>query len=283
MPKFVEEIVVDHYAALQEPEFSGIIWNLARQCQITDGAEIAAAEDVPVAVGHEQPARVAAVEVPCVTIEFGPGSSFSAEPVLPQPVASLAANVSKSRDDDRHPEEPETDGFVSDIRPLQPTRFLDAIMPLIGELLGNDDDNTYEANAQRISRAEGEVEASLIDELATGDLDIEDEIAAEVLELRLDTQAAIRQSRLADMRSLERDLESVPSHDDYDDFNAQLPDYDIVQPPEVPTSKRASNIEPPASSGRSEERVPPEPPARSTRRQFGRLFTELRRRQRSAD
>ena len=278
VPKFVEEIVVDHYAALQEPEFSGIIWNLARQSDSTDSvADAAAAPEAD--VSREQAALGGAVNLPCVTIEFGPGSSLDLEPVRVQPVDAIAAKVSKQRDDDQD-EAPLTDGFVSDIRPLQPTRFLDAIMPLISEALGQDEDNDYESNAQRISRAEGEVEADLIDELATGELDIEDQIAAEVLELRLDTQAAIRQSRLADFRSLERDLDTVQSQDD-DEFEAELRAYDVVQPPHVPTSKHPAKVEPPASGGResTDSRTSEKPPTEPTRRPFGRLFSELRRRQ----
>ena len=241
VPQFIEEIVLDHYAALQEPEFSGLIWNLARQTQVDVNAKPSSTIDM----NHDD-----------VSLR-----------------ASVAEVSSEVSDDD----EPTQGGYVEDIRRVHPNQYLDAIIPLIDDVIDPEGERML---PQSHSRSRDEIEADLLDVLASGDADQEAAIGSEVLELCLDAQAAIRQAQEAVAKSLREQLSVIDCDDEKESFEpVTKARFDVVHPEETrlyePPQERSV---PTNSEARVEERseVPHEP----TRRPFSRLFSELRRRQR---
>lgn len=275
VPQFVEEIVLDHYAALQEPEFSGIIWNFARPVQeVADVEETAAAVEPSANVIEPEPI---ADESPRMTLEFSPHFEQRQE----RRERMAAGDVEEvAEDSDASESSLRFDGVVEDIRPLQPSRYLDAIMPMLSEVIDPDGDAVL---PEASNRSREEIEAELIDALTSGEPDIEDHLGSEVLDLCLDTQAAIRQARDSVVESLKGQLDVIDPSDDDEEFDrAMLRGFDVVQPEEEPIKSVAAKNDRKAEMSQerrqSEDRVPDL--QNQTPRQFGRLFSELRRRQR---
>ncbi len=278
VPQFVEEIVVDHYAALQEPEFSGVIWNLARQvtndAPTPSSSSFASTSQVDDMSDFAEPL---ADEPPRMTLGFEEAirrrDAFSTTR-QPRNVERAASYETEST----HADAADDDGVVEDIRPLKPNRYLDAIVPLINDIIDPEGDTVLPETTPR-SRAE--IEAELIDMLTSGEPGTEDLIGSEVLDLCLDAQAAIRQAQDAVAKSLQSQLREIDA--DEEAFENDFGDtFDVVQPDDddasftaVATAERRP--EKPREPSRNE---PVETPQDQSQRPFRRLFSELRRRQR---
>ncbi len=275
VPQFVEEIVLDHYAALQEPEFSGIIWNFARPTQVEASAETTVAAVEPSASEIESEPVID--EAPRMTLEFSP--HFEQRQERRERMAAVD-NSEVAHVDEESESVLRFDGVVEDIRPLQPSRYLDAIMPMLSEVIDPDGDTVLPESS---NRSREEIEAELIDALTSGEPDLEDHLGSEVLDLCLDTQAAIRQAQDSVVDSLKGQLEAIDPPDDDEVYDrAALGGFDVVLPEDEPVrsvaAKNERKSDKPQERRQSEERAPDL--ENQTPRQFGRLFSELRRRQR---
>jgi type II secretory pathway predicted ATPase ExeA len=158
------------------------------------------------------------------------------------------------------------------VREIHPDRLIGAIVPMLGEI---DDQFTAESQlADRPERAAVDIEAELVEAISVEDAELEDEIGAAVLDMCLDTQWSLQQDR---GESCEESSEASgqASHSHFDDE----PDrYDIVEPEEATSTgsfldqvseiSRDDLSEPDAADG-----------AHEARRPFGRLFSDLRRRE----
>lgn len=171
----------------------------------------------------------------------------------------------------------------------QPGRLVDSILPLLDEL----EDGLESVDAPgRADRSVLEIEAELIQSIEHDGDDLEDQIGASMLDICLDTQSALQDSAAA-IRNAEAagdeaadDERNEPSdfQDDAltDSLDALAP-LDVVQPEtrrsdESSRYRLESHIQEPAA-GTSLPDASEHPPA-ETRQAFGRLFSELRRRQR---
>jgi|GEM_PF-2057744 len=274
VPQFVEEIVLDHYAALQEPEFSGIIWNLAQQ---TSGDLPSIVEQVPPKATIDE-RDLLIDEPPRITLEFE-------EAVRRRDAAASVQRPDRrvepqKADIERHlaSEDLSSSDVVEDVRPLQPSHYLDVIMPLIDEAIDGED-----ILPDATSRSREEIEAELIDVLTSGEPGTEDLIGSEVLDLCLDAQAAIQQAQDAVAQSLQNQLSAIDPDDDDPVFEQSLhAHFDVVEPEDdselsatEKSERRMEGLR--ESQRRDEQRSDPQDQAR---RPFSRLFSELRRRQR---
>lgn len=177
------------------------------------------------------------------------------------------------RDDPQQADVPASAESLTPVRAIDADDCLNTIIPLLGELDELPESADEPLTAHRSSR---EVAAELLQNLHSSSMHIEDEIGEMVLDLCLDTQAAVRETaRLLDQPSETSDSECVDSDD------ALLPDlFDIVQP-EAEWNELSHRLDQGPSTGASEQPVEDRAASESQRR-FCRLFTALRRRNRIA-
>ena len=169
-----------------------------------------------------------------------------------------------------------------DERPLQPDRLVDAVLPLLAEL---DEDLDSVSKPTSAGRSVLDIEAELIQTIEHDSDDLEDQIGATMLDICLDTQSALQDSAAA-IRNAEADgLENVH---DVEDTADELPgkSFDIVQPEhphpdeaagykldlrfeELDNKKQGTDPSPEQSASE-----------KATDKPFGRLFSDLRRRNR---
>lgn len=270
VPQFVEEIVVDHYAALQEPEFSGIIWTLARQVSNDGAAEI---EDATATTTVDESDNLSD-ELPRITLGFEEAVRRRDAAIQAVPVAHHDSSREISASDEDEP----VDGVIEDIRPLRPNRYLDAIMPLINDVIDPEGDTVLPES----NRSRAEIESELLDALTAGEPDAEDLIGSEVLDLCLDAQAAIRQAQDAVAQSLQSQLRAIDPDDDDESLLSEFDStFDIVEPDDAPVLSAIGKSERRTDSSREQTRDEQgEHPQDDSKRPFRRLFSELRRRQR---
>ncbi len=171
---------------------------------------------------------------------------------------------------------------ADDVMGLQPDSRIDAIVPLLNELGGGD------GRAERPDvrdRSMLDIESELVQTVSHGQPELEDEIGAAILDMCLDTQAQIHGAldsvdaevsggdqfdpALVDDRT-DDDLDVNPGHDAFD----------VVQPEKPVTA--SFRIDPVTSLCNDERQSHVDDTSTATQpRPFGRLFSELRRRQRS--
>jgi len=170
-----------------------------------------------------------------------------------------------------------------DERPLQPDRLVDAVLPLLAEL---DEDLDPVSKPASAGRSVLDIEAELIQTIEHDNDDLEDQIGATMLDICLDTQSALQDSAAAIRNAEAAGLENV---NDVEDTTDELPgkSFDIVQPEhhphpdkeagykldlrfeELDNKKQGTDPSPEQSAG---EEIADKP--------FGRLFSDLRRRNR---
>lgn len=170
-----------------------------------------------------------------------------------------------------------------------PGQIVDSIIPLLDEL----EDGLESVDVPgRADRSVLEIEAELIQSIEHDSDDFEDQIGAAMLDICLDTQsalqdsaAAIRNAEAAGDEAAEGDQNkwSEPQDDALTDSLDSVAPLDVVQPEPRRSDKSSSyrlesHTQEPAN-GTSLPDASEHPPA-ETRQPFGRLFSELRRRQR---
>lgn len=259
---FEEEVVIDHYAALQEPEFSGIIWNLARKTAVNSepGLMIEPVHDECCDSPIEPTAEVEHVSH---SIEF--------DAVESAPMNAHAPHFDIDSTDEDFSDN--TEGYVEDIRQSQPQRYLDTIMPMIDDVMEQDGAEEHvEARGKNIE----DVEAEMFDAISLEDPQIEDSIGSDVLDLVFETQAALRSSQQALAKSLEKQLEYLDDEEGEEQQTYPINQFDVVQPDEE--SPRASA--PQIRESQSQPHVPELDHHERIvgKRPYSRLFTDLRRR-----
>ncbi len=278
--QFEEEIVVDHYAALQEPEFSGIIWNLARKTEtsfeprlmVEPACEPCHSSTVEESVDHMDAPACEAAE--CVHFDANEAHAASAHAAPhfeveyvdePEPVESEDEVVAE-----------EFEGYVEDIRPVHPERYIDAIMPMLEELLEEDG---IDLSARPEAKTIEDVEADMFDAISIENPEIEDRIGTDVLDLVFDTQAALRSSQDTLAKTLERQLEDLNDEDGEieEKLTYQLSQFDVVLPEDDFEVAKETPVRDAAPQQRLPELDQVEESA-TRKRPYGRLFTDLRRR-----
>ncbi len=170
-----------------------------------------------------------------------------------------------------------------DVRPLQPDRLVDAVLPLLAEL---DEDLDSVSKPAFAGRSVLDIEAELIQTIEHDSDELEDQIGATMLDICLDTQSALQDSAAA-IRNAEADgLENIVDAEDATDELSSEP-FDIVQP-ELPHEDEESGYKldlrfeeldnKQRGTGSSAEQSTNEDAA--AEKPFGRLFSDLRRRKR---
>lgn len=177
-------------------------------------------------------------------------------------------------DDQEQADAPASEEILAPVRAIDADHCLNTIIPLLGELDELPESADEPLTAHRSSR---EVAAELLQNLHSSSLHIEDEIGEMVLDLCLDTQAAVRETaRLLDQPS------ETPGSECVDSDDALLPDlFDIVQP-EAEWGELPHRLDQDRSTGSSSEQPMEDRVAAQSQRRFCRLFTALRRRNRVA-
>lgn len=207
------------------------------------------------------------------------GDEADAETLEAEESVSVEGEIEEHGDVD----EPENHDVVLpvEVRNLQPDRIVDTVLPLLDEL--DEGLDTVPATRPVSERSVIDIEAELIETIEHCSNAVEDEIGATVLDICLDTQSALQESAIA-QRLAESEAET--ELDATDDDEAEFPPsaFDIVQPepeegqvprrgfPETKARKEEAK-QPAAPSGESEQNKAVDKP-------FGRLFSDLRRRQR---
>jgi type II secretory pathway predicted ATPase ExeA len=278
--EFEEEVVIDHYSAIAEPQSTGIIWNLVGSRR----HEVAPNE-----------AQYSQASADASDHEISPNAPAPADTVTAEPFSSIAAAT-----DERHNVDAGADAQQSvpmsdaaadaseymiaacndDAMAVRPDSRIDAIVPLLNELSGNE-----HSEQPARDRSMLDIEAELVQTVSHGQSEMEDEIGAAILDMCLDTQAQIRAaSQSVDDEATDDGgygavlVDDVPIEDDGTAFEHDA--FDIVQPENPGATafrfdSAPSDIEDLHSPVEAQtERQQPRP--------FGRLFSELRRRQRRA-
>jgi type II secretory pathway predicted ATPase ExeA len=170
-------------------------------------------------------------------------------------------------------------------RPLQPSRLVDAVLPLLAEL---DEDLDSIVRPGTAGRSVLDIEAELIETTDQNSNELEDLIGKTMLDICLDTQSALQDSAAA-IRNAE--VAELKNFSDFDDTTDELPaepfaaePFDIVQP-EPPRRDESSSYRLEARSADTSGRTlndgaaPASPsPDEQVEKPFGRLFSDLRRR-----
>ena len=167
------------------------------------------------------------------------------------------------------------------VRESRPDCYIDAIVPMLGEI----DESAASSADQLPDRSSFAIEADLVENVSHADPEIEDEIGAAMLDLCLDTQWSIQES---EQRRLDHEEEIADDAEFLNDADSEgsFPAYDVVQPeeesfsidPDSIASEPESLFHPPAPPSP----VAPQPAAEDTR-PYGRLFSDLRRRQQAGE
>ena len=312
---YEEELVYDPYAALQEPDGAGIVWDVASSSRRVESVEFSESpEDVEVSaktaikesveqveIGDQGEADEPASEVLPLVLAEEPLAVDETSEDSTDTTALTAESVDEKSDDGiveavdevEHSIEEETqqdeNGFAQqehdivqpvDERPLQPDRLVDAVLPLLDEL---DEDLDSITRPGMTGRSVLDIEAELIQTIEHGSDELEDQIGATMLDICLDTQSALQDSAAAIRNAEAAELESLNDFDDATDDLAGEP-FDIVQPEPPDQDDNASYnldsrfVEP--SDVAPEENAKPTSPAQDepVNKPFGRLFSDLRRR-----
>jgi hypothetical protein len=165
-------------------------------------------------------------------------------------------------------------------RPLQPSRLVDAVLPLLAEL---DEDLDSIVPPGMAGRSVLDIEAELIETTDQNSNELEDLIGKTMLDICLDTQSALQDSAAAIRNAEVADLKNFS---DFDDTSDELPaePFDIVQP-EPPRRDEGSSyrlearFEDTPERTKSDGAMPASPsPDKQAEKPFGRLFSGLRRR-----
>lgn len=307
---FEEEVVIDHYSAIAEPQSTGIIWNLvgrdASRPASGDPSVIPAAEASEVAAEASlefgpSDAEVVAVEADGEPVQTGDSIAhdvqysaeitpeLSVEAVDESSDAGLFADAAESEanaDDCKLHEILSTGEFVSDVPGVlsaRPDDRIDAIVPLLDEI-SNGVQSVGQADVPERSLLD--IEAELVQAVEYGQPEIEDEIGAAILDMCLDAQADIRDVRTHDEEDSDADAAidydglTIGELSEQDGFSFDEGQFDIVEPEEDSASSYRFDA---AMIDEREESGTPQPQESGSRsRPFGRLFSELRRRQRQA-
>nr|MBC8289106.1 hypothetical protein [Planctomycetota bacterium] len=190
--------------------------------------------------------------------------------IVEEPSAELslfADEAGRKEAADSEDEEVE-DGGLEPAREIHPDRYIEAIVPMLGEI---DEFCAKEFKADAPERDAVDIEAELVNAISGEDPAIEDEIGATVLDICLDAQWAIQQGgeRADEARESARSFAEV-------EVESEAEGYDIVEPDFSPESDFTSQV---SELGQLESTE-----AVSTsgqlpgRRPFGSLFSDLRRR-----
>jgi hypothetical protein len=245
--QFEDEKVVDHYAALdarrQVSGASGIVWNIP-----------SARAAVPKSHGHDANEQAPPPNVDHATPVSATKSVSSPETELPLPEFDSLAGHS-----------------------------LDQMSALLEQALAVDDPVLCAADEHNTPTLCGlDAQSQLISETLNGDDDLEEQIGVDLLEVCLDTQQAIadRINHAANLRS--GDAEHSPG-DNLSVFETPRGEgkntFDVIEP-EPPSALQPVGQR--RADGESNGTGTPEPHNDTERshRPYGRLFSELRRRQR---
>lgn len=297
---YEEELVYDPYAALQEPDGAGIVWDVAgsaRHVESVEHSESSESEDVSAEAAFEEPVEQIelsdSVEVTEQAIEEAAVEENSDAELVEESSAealledgapedaqfeetpleeAVDGPVEAERQTEQFSsEEPQQDiGFGQqehDIvqpveeRPLQPDRLVDAVLPLLDEL---DDDLDSIARPGIAGRSVLDIEAELIQTIEHGSDELEDEIGATMLDICLDTQSALQDSAAAIRNAEAAELESLNDLDEATDGPTGGP-FDVVQPEPPSQDESASyNLDlrfvEPSDVAPREDATPPPPP-----------------------
>ncbi len=296
---YEEELVYDPYAALQEPDGAGIVWNVSSFSQqvineeqaecsedVEDSAEVTADDSVgddfefdgELILDNGDASEQACETVP--TPQQFMEEDFAVESV--EEAAELAErSIAEEADEEQLRTRTEHDVVqpVED-RPLQPSRLVDAVLPLLAEL---DEDLDSIVPPGMAGRSVLDIEAELIETTDQNSNELEDLIGKTMLDICLDTQSALQDSAAAIRNAEVADLKNFS---DFDDTSDELPaePFDIVQP-EPPRRDEGSSyrlearFEDTPERTKSDGAMPASPsPDKQAEKPFGRLFSGLRRR-----
>ncbi len=167
-----------------------------------------------------------------------------------------------------------------EVRPLQPNRLVNAVLPLLDELDEDLDSVTRKAFA---GRSVLDIEAELIQTIEHDSDELEDQIGATMLDICLDTQSALQDSAAAIRNAEAAGLENVNDGVDATDELSSEP-FDIVQPAH-PQADEESGYKLDLRFQELGETKPEADPSQersanegAADKPFGRLFSDLRRR-----
>ena len=311
---YEEELVYDPYAALQEPDGAGIVWDVAGSSRHVENAEVSESSeggDTSAEAVIEEPVeqieRSDLVEVTDQAIEEAAVEESSDAELVEESTAEALLEEATFEDaefeeavdgpveaegqsEQFSSEESQQDiGFVQqehdsvqpvEESPLQPDRLVDAVLPLLEEL---DDDLDSIARPSMTGRSVLDIEAELIQTIEHGSDELEDEIGAMMLDICLDTQSALQDSAAAIRNAEAAELESLNDFDEATDEPTGEP-FDIVQP-EPPNQDESASynldlrfVEPSDVAPREDATPPPPAQDEQVDKPFGRLFSDLRRR-----
>ena len=184
--------------------------------------------------------------------------------VVEEPTAELSLFAEEHREE--HVEEEIADADLDPAREIHPDRYIEAIVPMLGEI---EELCAKEFKADSPERDAVDIEAELVDAISGDNPDVEDEIGATVLDICLDAQWAIQQDgeRTEELNESARPFAEA-------EVESESEGYDIVEPefpPETYFTSQVSELGKPDVSAPASDRS-------SDRRPFGRLFSDLRRR-----
>ena len=165
-------------------------------------------------------------------------------------------------------------------RPLQPSRLVDAVLPLLAEL---DEDLDFIVRPGTAGRSVLDIEAELIQTTDQNSNELEDQIGKTMLDICLDTHSALQDSAAAIRNAEAAELKDFNDFDDATDELSVKP-FDTVQP-EPPSRDESSSYNLEARPAKatdgtpSDDATPASPsPDGKAEKPFGRLFSDLRRR-----
>lgn len=185
--------------------------------------------------------------------------------VVEEPTAELSLFAEGHREEYREEEVAEAD--LAPAREIHPDRYIEAIVPMLSEI---DELYAKEFKADSPERDAVDIEAELVDAISGDDPDVEDEIGATVLDICLDAQWAIQQDgeRADESRESARPFAEAEVESDSEGYDIVEPEF----PPETDFTSQVSELGKPDVSA-------PASDVSSERRPFGRLFSNLRRRE----
>lgn len=296
--EFEEEVVIDHYSAIAEPQSTGIIWNLIGSGDAQHDAvdTVPEAESLEEEAGEpelkEDPAGVdveeahteeehASDEQEVATFEFSAPIAEADSDVEAEAVSDDVIEPAAEIESDEPHETlsilaaEEVDQDTLDVLSLRPDDRIDAIVPLLDEI----GEVARSSQSDAPERSLLDIEAELVQNMEYGQPEIEDEIGAAILDMCLDAQADIREAREQQEADASEDDDYVSSEEsEHAEFAFDAGPFDIVEPEDEGLS--SYRFDAPVSDETPESSESEVPPPGTKSRPFGRLFSELRRRQR---
>lgn len=309
------EIVSDPYAEIQEPLSSGIVWQVppltselphnshsgsddsrikshgsvdhpaeGSPDQLVDAESAGSPEAVNESDSSEAFERLLAEKIEQEEAIFTPSRDVISEevsesimqdwrddmdcPEEAEVVEEIRAELSLFDADPEFCKETAEDQELEPTREIHPDRYIEAIVPMLGEI---DDHCAQKLPVDSPERDAVDIEAELVDSISGDDASVEDEIGATVLDICLDAQWAIQQGgeRAEEARESARPLAEA-------EIESDAEGYDIVQPEFPPENDFTSQV---SEAGRMNTTESSEISADQERRQFSRLFSDLRRKQ----